>query len=103
MKLVNILVTWIFLSAMIAANALANILPINQLNTGQISAFYPNYFVPAGFTFSIWGIIYLLLINYAISYTYFTVLSDKFPKVAAYLSVINKWFLVTCFLNASWI
>ena len=103
MKLVNILVTWIFLAAMIAANALANILPINQLNTGQISAFYPNYFVPAGFTFSIWGIIYLLLINYAISYTYFTVLSDKFPKVAAYLSVINKWFWVTCFLNASWI
>lgn len=103
MKLVNILVTWIFLAAMIAANALANILPINQLNTGQISAFYPNYFVPAGFTFSIWGIIYLLLINYAISYTYFTVLSDKFPKVAAYLSLINKWFWVTCFLNASWI
>jgi hypothetical protein len=103
MKLVNILVTWIFLAAMIAANALANILPINQLNTGQISAFYPNYFVPAGFTFSIWGIIYLLLINYTISYTYFTVLSDKFPKVAAYLSVINKWFWVTCFLNASWI
>ena len=103
MKLVNVLVTWIFLAAMIAANALANILPINQLNTGQISAFYPNYFVPAGFTFSIWGIIYLLLINYTISYTYFTVLSDKFPKVAAYLSVINKWFWVTCFLNASWI
>lgn len=103
MKLVNILVTWIFLAAMIAANALANILPINQLNTGQISAFYPNYFVPAGFTFSIWGIIYLLLINYTISYTYFTVLSDKFPKVAAYLSVVNKWFWVTCFLNASWI
>jgi len=103
MKLVNILVTWIFLAAMIAANALANILPINQLNTGQISAFYPNYFVPAGFTFSIWGIIYLLLINYTISYTYFTVLSDKFPKVAAYLSVINKWFIVTCILNAAWI
>ena len=103
MKLVNILVTWIFLAAMIAANALANILPINQLNTGQISAFYPNYFVPAGFTFSIWGIIYLLLINYTISYTYFTLLSDKFPKVADYLSVINKWFWVTCFLNASWI
>ena len=75
MKLVNILVTWLFLAAMIAANALANILPINQLNTGQISAFYPNYFVPAGFTFSIWGVIYLLLLNYVISYTYFTLLS----------------------------
>ena len=103
MKLVNILVTWLFLAAMIAANALANILPINQLNTGQISAFYPNYFVPAGFTFSIWGVIYLLLLNYVISYTYFTLLSDKFPAVAAYLNAVNKWFWVTCFLNASWI
>lgn len=92
-----------FLAAMIAANALANILPINQLNTGQISAFYPNLFVPAGFTFSIWGIIYLLLINYIISFTYFTILSDKFPKVNTYISSINKWFLATCFLNASWI
>lgn len=103
MKLVNILVTWMFLAAMIAANALANILPINQLNTGQISAFYPNLFVPAGFTFSIWGIIYLLLINYTISFTYFTILSDKFLKVNTYISSVNKWFLATCFLNASWI
>jgi len=103
MKIVNLLVTWIFLAAMIAANALANILPINQLNTGQISAFYPNLFVPAGFTFSIWGIIYLLLINYTISFTYFTILSDKFPQVNTYLSSINKWFLATCCLNASWI
>lgn len=92
-----------FLAAMIAANALANILPINQLNTGQISAFYPNLFVPAGFTFSIWGIIYLLLINYTISFTYFTILSDKFLKVNTYISSVNKWFLATCFLNASWI
>ena len=28
----------------IAVNALANILPINGYNTGQVSAFYPNYF-----------------------------------------------------------
>ena len=47
-------------------NALANILPINGYNTGQVSAFYPNYFVPAGFTFGIWGIIYLLLMGYVI-------------------------------------
>lgn len=103
MKIVNLLVTWIFLAAMIAANALANILPINQLNTGQISAFYPNLFVPAGFTFSIWSIIYLFLINYTISFTYFTILSDKFPGVNSYLSSVNKWFCITCLLNASWI
>jgi len=48
----------------LTVNALANILPINGYNTGQVSGFYPNYFVPAGFTFAIWGIIYLLLIGF---------------------------------------
>jgi hypothetical protein len=30
-------------------------------------------------------------------------LADTFPAVAAYLTAINKWFWITCFLNASWI
>ncbi|HEX3204882.1 MAG TPA: fasciclin domain-containing protein, partial [Propionibacteriaceae bacterium] len=47
--------------AMIAVNALANILPINGRNTGEISDSYENLFAPAGLTFSIWGVIYLLL------------------------------------------
>ena len=47
--------------AMIAVNALANILPINGRNTGGISDSYENLFAPAGLTFSIWGVIYLLL------------------------------------------
>ena len=48
----------------LAVNALANILPINGYTTGQVSGFYPNYFVPAGFTFGIWGLIYFLLIGF---------------------------------------
>jgi hypothetical protein len=38
-----------------------NLLPLNNFTTGQLSDKYPNLFVPAGITFSIWGIIYLLL------------------------------------------
>ncbi len=34
--------------------------------TGEISGLYPNYFVPAGIAFSIWGMIYLLLLVYVI-------------------------------------
>ena len=99
----KIAITWIFLVGMILVNALANILPINGYNTGQISAFYPNNFVPAGFTFSIWGIIYLLLISYTISFTYFNLRSLRFPKVTKYLNSINPLFWITCLLNASWI
>ncbi len=52
--------------ATIVINSLANALPINGLNTGQISDRFQVYFVPAGYVFSIWGLIYLGLIAFAI-------------------------------------
>lgn len=52
--------------ATIIVNGLANALPINGLNTGQISDRFQVYFVPAGYVFSIWGLIYLGLIAFAI-------------------------------------
>lgn len=57
--IVTILVT-------LVVNGLANALPLNGLNTGQISDRFEVYFVPAGYVFSIWGVIYLGLIAYAI-------------------------------------
>ncbi len=36
---------------MITANALANIVPINGVSTGQVSDAYQNLFTPAGFIF----------------------------------------------------
>jgi len=47
-------------------NGLANALPLNGLNTGQISDRFNVYFVPAGYVFSIWGLIYLGLVAFAI-------------------------------------
>lgn len=56
---VSILITLI-------VNTLANALPLNGLNTGQISDRFNVYFVPAGYVFSIWGLIYVGLIAYGI-------------------------------------
>lgn len=50
----------------IVVNALANALPINGQNTGEISDRFQVYFVPAGYVFSIWGLIYIGLIAFAI-------------------------------------
>ncbi len=50
----------------LVVNGLANGLPLNGLNTGQISDRFHVYFVPAGYVFSIWGLIYLGLISFAI-------------------------------------
>ena len=100
----TILLNWIAFFAVVIVNALANILPINGYNTGQISAFYPNYFVPAGFTFSIWGLIYLLLLLYTITISVFAFhqpLAEH--KAHAYIGAINSWYLLSCVLNIVWI
>lgn len=99
----KIIVTWLLFTGVIAVNALANILPINGYNTGQISAFYPNAFVPAGFTFSIWGVIYLLLLAYTIGYTYYSLKRQAYPKAFRFIEHVNTYFLLTCIFNMAWI
>ena len=47
--------------AMVTMNYLANALPLNGRQTGEISDAYANLFAPAGITFSIWGVIYAFL------------------------------------------
>ena len=99
----KIAINWILFLSVILVNALANILPINGYNTGQVSEFYPNYFVPAGFTFSIWGIIYLLFFVYTIALTYYTINAGKFPKIQQYFNKVTPLYLATCILNCAWI
>jgi hypothetical protein len=81
--------------AMIAVNWLANSLPINNVTTGQLSDSYPNLFVPAGITFSIWGIIYLLLGIFCV----FQFTGGNQVTI----SKIGIPFAITCVLNALWI
>jgi hypothetical protein len=49
--------------AVIAVNGLASSSGLNGQTTGQISDRFKVYFVPAGYTFAIWGLIYLGLIG----------------------------------------
>jgi translocator protein len=83
------------LVVVLITNALANILPINGLNTGQISDLYPSLFTPAGFTFSIWGVLYLLQIGFVV--VQFRV------KDQPYFNELSIWFWLSCFANVSWI
>lgn len=99
----KIIINWLFLALVLTINALANILPINGMNTGEISGLYPNLFVPAGFTFSIWGVIYLLLLTYNISFTYYVLHPQKNQQISSYINAINPLFLLSCLFNASWI
>jgi len=50
----------------IAVNVLSNTLPFNNLTAPEIADSFDVYFVPAGYVFSIWSLIYLGLIAYAV-------------------------------------
>jgi len=87
--------------ATVAVNALATILPINNKTTGQLSDQYPNLFVPAGITFSIWGIIYLLLGIYII-YQLVIAFSKRSGGVGI-LEKIGILFFLSSLFNIGWI
>lgn len=84
--------------AMVTVNFLANGLPINNRSTGAISDAYPNLFAPAGITFSIWGLIYLLLAGYVI---YQFVKSSQGKENL--FNKINPVFIISSLANISWI
>jgi benzodiazapine receptor len=50
----------------IVVNVLSNAIPLNGMTAGEISDSFDILFVPAGYVFSIWSVIYLGLIAYAI-------------------------------------
>ena len=62
----NQIITIITTLITITVNVLANALPLNGQGTGEISDRFAIYFVPAGYVFSIWGLIYLGLIAFTI-------------------------------------
>jgi len=88
--IVTILVT-------LAINVLADVLPINGLNTGAISDTFQVYFVPAGYVFSIWGIIYIGLIAYAV----FQALPSQ--KENPRLQSTGWWVVLGSLANCTWI
>jgi hypothetical protein len=85
----------------VIVNGLANALPINNKTTGALSDQYPNLFVPAGLTFSIWGVIYILLAIFVI-YQLITVIR-KSTQQYPFTEKIGFIFFISCILNIGWI
>jgi hypothetical protein len=81
----------------ITVNVLANTLPLNGLNTGEISDSFDVYFIPAGYVFSIWGVIYIGLILFAIYQA-----SPKRIENPRFVR-IGYWVVLGNLANAAWI
>lgn len=83
--------------AMIIINYLSNALPFNGVTQKELSAMYDIFLTPAGYVFSIWGIIYIGLSMY--------VLSQALPKRLndSRLRSLDLPFALSCLFNMMWL
>ncbi|MEO3760655.1 tryptophan-rich sensory protein [Mycobacterium sp. B14F4] len=89
--------------SMVAVNIAANTLPINGIRTGDVSDAYPNLFAPAGYAFSIWSVIYLLL---GLHVLYQFGLFRGGPSTsdrAALLDKVGVYFSISSLANVAWV
>jgi hypothetical protein len=79
---------------MVVMNTLATTLPLNNQTTAEISDRYDTLFAPIGFTFAIWGVIYLLLGVYSVY---------QLVRPSPVIQAITPWFIASSVLNGVWI
>lgn len=82
----------------IAVNYLSNSGMLNGNTMGTVSDSYANYFTPAGYAFSIWGLIYLGLFGF-VFYSWRTA-SEKAGQL---VERTGGWFIVSCMANSLWV
>ncbi|MGV0835082.1 tryptophan-rich sensory protein [Mycolicibacterium thermoresistibile] len=87
-------------AATLLVNYLANALPINGQRTGDVTERIDVYFVPAGYVFSIWSLIYLGVLAYSV-YLGFMLMQRRSDSGAA--RAIAPWYLVSAAANCGWL
>jgi hypothetical protein len=85
------------IAAVVFVNWLANALPLNDQSTGEVLTRDPVWFQPAGWAFSIWGLIYALLVVFGIA-GFLPLLRDN-----PHLRRIGPLLLVTNLANMIWL
>jgi hypothetical protein len=81
----------------LVTNGLANALPLNGQTTGEISDRFDVYFVPAGYVFSIWGLIYLALTAFVVYQALPAQRENPRLRRVGYL------FALSCAANVTWL
>ncbi len=80
-------------------NGLSNTGMFNGKTVGEVSDRLETLFAPAGYAFSIWGVIYILLIMF-VGFQWFTWMKHKDDTV---LKQTGFWFALSNLANGSWI
>jgi len=100
MKKTLSLVNGLALLITIVINYLSNAGVFGGNTMETISDKYQNYFTPAGYAFSIWGLIYLGLLGFVI-YTWRAIYKTN-PEEDI-VTRIGWWFVISCIANSLWV
>lgn len=94
----RIMIMTFSLVAVVLVNAAANIIPFNGSTTVAIANRLPVLFMPAGYTFALWSIIYVLLGFFLYGFR------QNNPNVS---QIVQHWrttlFVASCFLHIVWL
>jgi len=88
-------------AATIVVNTLASTVGLFGAETGALSDGIPNLFVPAGLTFSVWGVIYLLLLAFSAAQARGLFSADRQAPEA--LARVGWLFVVSSAANIGWL
>lgn len=91
----------IALVATIIINYVSNTGLLNGKTIGDVSGGLTTLFTPAGYAFSIWGFIYLLLIGFI--FYQGRSLFGKNTSADAVVLKIGWWFVISCIANSVWV
>lgn len=80
--------------AVVIVNGLATTTLLNGRTTAEVSGLYPTLVTPAGFTFSIWGVIYVLLLVFVVFQLLPRRRQDAFHGQIGYLFALSSVFNV---------
>lgn len=100
MKKILAIANTIALLLTIVINYISNSGLLNGNTMKTISDKYANYFTPAGYAFSIWGLIYLGLLGFVV---YTAAGLNKEQQGGSVLLQVKWWFVVSCLANSLWV
>ncbi|WP_298323072.1 tryptophan-rich sensory protein [uncultured Dokdonia sp.] len=100
MKKTYAIVNFLSVLLVLAVNGLSQAQRWNNTTIGEASDKYENLFTPAGYAFSIWGVIFLMLLGYSL----FQIRRAFFSKKESpFIVQTGWWFAIANFLNAAWV
>lgn len=82
---------------MLVMNGASQAIPFNGQTSAEISNRLPIFFVPANYVFSVWGVIYVLLITFIV----YQALPSQ--RENPYVRKIGYWFALSSIANGTWL